>query len=532
LTKGRPCDTPAWAALAAHHPRVAGLHLNDLFAADPKRFERFSLWFHDWLFDYSKHRVTAGTMTLLRDLARAARLDIWIDRMFRGERINFTENRAALHVALRNRSNTPILVLGEDVMPGVNAVLARMTVFADRIRDRSTITDVVNVGIGGSDLGPAMAVAALRARRHPRLRFHFIANVDGAHIAPVLAELDPSRTLVIVASKTFTTQETMLNAATARAWLVGRLGEAAVREHFVAVSTNRPAVEAFGIDSANMFEFWDWVGGRYSMWSAVGLSIMLAVGPRGFTELLDGAHAMDRHFREAALEENLPVTMALLGIWYANFFGVQSQAVLPYLQSLQRLPAHLQQVDMESNGKSVDRDGRPVTISTAPVLWGEPGTVGQHSFFQLLHQGTQLIPCDFIGAVESDFPTEGHHTMLLANLLAQTEALMRGKTAAEAKSETPDPDVWPHRVFSGNRPSTTILLPRIDPWNLGALVALYEHKVFVQGVIWGIYSFDQWGVELGKQLADRIRPELEGGLLGQHDASTAGLIRFIRERRA
>jgi glucose-6-phosphate isomerase len=531
MTRVRPVDRPEWAALAAHHGRVAGLTMNDLFAADPQRFERFSLRFGDWLLDYSKHRITAETMALLRDLARASQLDIWIDRMFRGERINYTENRAALHVALRNRSNTPILLRGQDVMPGVNVVLAKLRSFATRIRDDSAITDVVNIGIGGSDLGPVMAVEALKAQRHPRLNFHFVSNVDGAHIAPVLARLDPARTLVIVTSKTFTTQETMLNAATARAWLVGKLGEAAVAQHFVAVSTNRDGVAAFGIDIANMFEFWDWVGGRYSLWSAVGLSIMLAVGPDAFDALLDGAHAMDRHFREAPLESNLPATLALLGIWYINFWGAESHGVFPYLQSLSRFPAYLQQADMESNGKSVDREGRPIGHATAPILWGEPGTVGQHSFFQLMHQGTRLIPADFIGALESDFPTGRHHAVLLSNLLAQTEALMRGKTAAEARKETPDDSVWPFRVFEGNRPSTTILMPRLDPWNLGALIALYEHKIFIQGVIWGVYSFDQWGVELGKQLADRILPELEGGAAAQHDASTAGLLRFVREHR-
>jgi glucose-6-phosphate isomerase len=466
--------------------------------------------------------------------------------MFRGEAINATENRAVLHVALRNRSNAPTPVGGTDVMPAVNAVLVRMADFAAAVRDGRwlghtghPIAHIVNIGIGGSDLGPQMAVEALVHRCHPSLDMHFVSNVDGSQMARTLARLDPARTLFIVASKTFTTEETMTNAASARAWLLEALRDkAAVARHFVAVSTNARVVADFGIDTANMFEFWDWVGGRYSLWSAIGLSIMLAIGLTDFLALLDGAHAMDRHFREAPIEANLPITLALLGIWNANFLGAESHAVIPYDQRLHRLPAFLQQLDMESNGKSVTRDGAAVAVSTGPIVWGEPGTNGQHAFFQLLHQGTRLVPIDFILARASDYPVGRHHAMLIANCLAQSEALMTGKTEAEARAELERDGfagaalerLLPHKVFSGNRPSNTILIDRLDPFTLGLLIALYEHKIFVQGAIWGVNSFDQWGVELGKQLARRILGEIEGGPTLPHDASTAGLIARVTER--
>ncbi len=534
----------AWAALAEHRAQIADLHVRDLFAADPARARRFTLRLDGLVLDYSKNRIVDRTMTLLRDLARAADVAGAAARMFAGERINTTENRAVLHVALRNRANTPIPVDGHDVMPQVNAVLARMRDFVGRVRAGTwlgatgqRIGAVVNIGIGGSDLGPRMAVEALGPYRSPDIASHFVSNVDGADILRTLAGLDPARTLFVVASKTFTTQETMANARTARAWIADRLGEAAVARHFVAVSTNARAVAAFGIDAANMFEFWDWVGGRFSLWSAIGLPIALAVGMDRFEEMLDGAHAMDRHFRDAPLEANLPATLALIGIWNRNLLGMASHAVLPYDQGLARFPAFLQQAEMESNGKSVARDGRPVAHPTAPVVFGEPGTNGQHAFYQLLHQGTEIVPADFIAPARSHYATGRHHAMLLANFLAQTEALMRGKTAAEVRAELAGQGLSgaaleaavPHRAFPGNRPTNTILVRRLDPRTLGMLVALYEHKIFVQGQIWGINSFDQWGVELGKQLADRILPELEGEAPpGDHDASTLALLAQAR----
>ncbi|MFQ5971923.1 MAG: glucose-6-phosphate isomerase [Alphaproteobacteria bacterium] len=538
-------ETPAWRALATHQRETAELHMRDLFARDPDRFARFSLRFGDMLLDYSKNRVTEETMQLLHDLARTAEVEDWRDRMFAGERINATEDRPVLHVALRNRSNTPILVDGEDVMPGVNAVLARMRTFSTAIRDGAwrghtgeRVTDVVNIGIGGSHLGPEMVTEALRAQWHPDLQVHFVSNVDGSEIVGTLRRLQPAATLFLVASKTFTTQETMTNAATARAWLLDALGDkAAVARHFAAISTNEEAVRTFGIDPANMFEFWDWVGGRYSLWSAIGLPIAIAVGMDDFERLLDGAHAMDSHFREASLEENLPITLALLGIWYANFLGAESHAILPYDQCLHRLPAYLQQADMESNGKSVTRDGRRTGYHTGPVIWGEPGTNGQHAFYQLLHQGTRLIPADFIAPALSENPIGRHHAILISNFLAQTEALMTGKSASEVRGELEAAGVSgarlemlvAHRSYDGNRPTNSIIVPRIDPYNLGMLISLYEHKIFTQGVIWGVNSFDQWGVELGKQLAGRILPELEGDRAVEgHDSSTAGLIGYCR----
>ena len=540
--------SPVWQALAAHAETMSEAHLRDLFARDPDRFERFSLCFEDLLLDYSKHRVTEETMRLLLDLARARDLEGWRARMFAGDKINATEGRAVLHVALRNRSLGPIRVDGQDVMPEVDAVLARMRRFSEQVRDGSwrgytgcPITDVVNIGIGGSDLGPQMVCRALEPYTDQGRRAFFVANVDGAHLANTLKHLDPETTLFIVASKTFTTQETMTNAASARAWLVERLGsEAAVARHFVAVSTNAQAVTVFGIDPANMFEFWDWVGGRYSLWSAIGLVIALHVGFERFLELLEGAHAMDRHFLETPLERNLPVMMGLLGVWYDDFLGAQSHAVLPYDQNLDRFAAHLQQLDMESNGKFVDRDGQRVGYETGPIIWGEPGTNGQHAFYQLIHQGTKLVPSDFLAAAESHTPLGDHQVKLLANVFAQTEALAFGKTREEARAELERQGLFgaaleallPHKVFEGNRPSSTLLYRKLTPHRLGSLVALYEHKVFVQGAIWGINSFDQWGVELGKQLASRILPELTSEApLTSHDSSTNGLVNYLKALR-
>ena len=540
----------AWRDLERHAGEMAAVHLRELFAADPRRFERFSLTEGDLLLDLSKNRVTEETMRLLFALARQQELEAWRDRMFAGERINVTEDRAVLHVALRNRSNRPIRVDGEDVMPAVNGVLGRMRAFTERVRGGEwrghtggTITDFVNIGIGGSDLGPLMVCEALRPCQRADLRPHFVSNVDAAHLVDTLATLDPARTLFIVASKTFTTQETMTNAASARAWLVERLGgdEAAVGKHFVAVSTNAKAVSAFGIDTANMFGFWDWVGGRYSLWSAIGLPIALAVGMDRFEELLGGAHAMDEHFRSAPLERNMPAVLGLIGVWYRNFLGACSHAVLPYDQHLHRLPAYLQQGDMESNGKFVRRDGTRVDHATGPIIWGEPGTNGQHAFYQLIHQGTELIPADFLAAALSQTPLGDHHEKLLANFFAQTEALAFGKTEAEARAELEGQGLSgaalaalvPHKVFEGNRPTNSILYRRLDPATLGRLIALYEHKIFTQGIIWNINSFDQWGVELGKQLASRILPELAGPEpVAGHDGSTNGLINHFKALRA
>jgi glucose-6-phosphate isomerase len=532
----------AWKALEAHHQATRTLHMRDLFADDPGRFERFSLRAGDMLLDYSKNRITDETMDLLVALAREAGVEQWRERMFAGDKINNTEGRAVLHVALRNRADRPIRVDGEDVMPGVARVLAQMRTFSDAVRSGAwtghtgkRITDVVNIGIGGSDLGPVMVSEALKPYHQPGLAVHFVSNVDGTHIAETLKKLDPETALFIVASKTFTTQETMTNAHTARAWALERLGsEEAVASHFVAVSTNEEKVKEFGIDPANMFGFWDWVGGRYSMDSAIGLSTMIAIGPEGFRDMLEGFRSLDEHFRSAPLERNLPVLMALLAVWYNNFFGAQSAAVLPYDQYLHRFPAYLQQLTMESNGKSVTLEGRRVEYQTGCVYWGEPCTNGQHSFFQLIHQGTKLIPCDFIGFRRSLNPLGNHHDLLIANMLAQGEALAFGKSAEEVRAEgTPEPLVA-HRTFEGNRPSSTIFADQLTPRTLGQLVALYEHSVFVQGVIWGVDSFDQWGVELGKVLARRILPELQGAEEAtlSHDGSTNALIRHYRASRA
>lgn len=542
-------QSPAWQALARHHEQVKDVHMRALFAEDPGRFERLSLQAGELFIDYSKHRVNDETLRLLVALADQAGVPAWRDRMFSGDKINLTEGRAVLHVALRNRSGRPIVVDGKDVMPDVLAVLAKVRRFVDELRSGAwrghtgkPIAHVVNIGIGGSDLGPVMVTEALRPYWQAGLSAHFVSNVDGTHLAEVLRRVDPETTLFIVASKTFTTQETLMNARSARAWLVERLGtEAAVPKHFVAVSTATAEVTRFGIDEANMFGFWDFVGGRYSLWSAIGLSIACMIGADRFEELLQGAFDMDEHFRTAPLAKNAPVVLALLGIWYANFFGAESTALLPYDQYLHRFPAYFQQGDMESNGKRVTRGGQPVDHATGPVVWGEPGTNGQHAFYQLLHQGTRLVPCDFIAPMETQNPIGHHHQVLLANCFAQAEALMKGKTEGEVREEMAAANVpadriaalVPHRTFPGNRPSTTILLPRLTPRALGQLIALYEHKIFVQGVVWDINSFDQWGVELGKQLAKRIEPELASpGDVTSHDASTNALINRTKRHRA
>lgn len=522
--------------LRLHRAAMARVHMRDLFAADPQRFERFSLRVGGVLLDYSKNRITEETMALLVRLAEEADVAGWRERMFAGEKINHTENRAVLHVALRNRSNAPVIVDGEDVMPKVNAVIERMGAFAEKVRSGEwrgctgeRITDVVNIGIGGSDLGPQMVCQALQPYRHPRLKVHFISNIDGAHVKETLESLNPETTLFIVSSKTFTTQETMTNAHAAREWFLAQAQAGKhVAKHFVAVSTNREAVIAFGIDPANMFEFWEWVGGRYSLWSAIGLSIVLAVGAERFVELLEGAHEMDKHFRTAPLDRNLPVILALLGVWYNNFFGAESHVILPYDHYLRSLPAYLQQADMESNGKSVDRDGNPVDYATGQIIWGATGINGQHAFYQLLHQGTRLIPADFIVSLAPHVPDmQEHHDILIANFLAQTEALMRGRTLEETRVQTGQAS--PYKVFDGNHPSNAIVLDTLTPHTLGMLIALYEHKVFVQGVIWNLDSYDQWGVELGKQLASRILPELHAATpVTGHDASTNALIDYYR----
>ncbi len=538
-------QSPAWQALVQHQKEIAGLHMRDLFAADPQRFQRFSIRWNDLLIDYSKNRITEKTMSLLVDLARQADVTGWRDKMFRGEKINVTEQRPVLHIALRNRSNRPILVEGEDVMPAVNRVLAHMRAFTESVRSGTwkgytgeAITDVVNIGIGGSDLGPVMVTEALKPYGHERLNVHFVSNVDGTHIAETVKRLNPATTLFIISSKTFTTQETITNAESARRWLLERAKDSsAVARHFVAVSTNAKAVAAFGIDTKNMFEFWDWVGGRYSLWSAIGLSIALSIGMEKFEELLTGAHEMDEHFRTAPLEHNIPVILALLGVWYNNFFGCETHAIIPYDQYLHRFPAYLQQGDMESNGKRTTRSGQEVDYSTGPVIWGEPGTNGQHAFFQLLHQGTKLIPADFLAPMQSHNPIGNHHAILISNFIAQTEALMRGKTEAEARAELAAAGVGsaeleallPHKIFPGNRPTNTIAFRKLTPRVLGQLIAMYEHKIFVQGIIWNINSFDQWGVELGKQLAKAILPELQGAAPpSDHDSSTTGLIEYFR----
>lgn len=539
---------PAWQSLNQHHREICGLHMRNLFAEDPRRFERFSLRLGDLLFDYSKNRITDQTVSLLLDLARQAGLKEKIAAMFRGDKINVTENRAVLHVALRNRSNRPIFVDGKDVMPDVNRVLARMRRFSDLVRSGEwrgctgkAITDVVNIGIGGSDLGPKMAVKALLPYTQPRLRVRFVSNVDEADLVENLRDLNPETTLFCVSSKTFTTPETMTNARSAREWFLAKINdEAAIAKHFVAVSTNAEKVAEFGIDTANMFEFWDWVGGRYSLWSAIGLPIALAVGMEAFEALLTGAHKVDEHFRTEPFERNIPVIMGLLGIWYANFFGAESYAILPYDQYLEDLPAHLQQVDMESNGKMVDIEGHPIAYGTGPIIFGQPGTNGQHAFYQLIHQSRKLVPCDFIAAAQSHHGLGGHHETLISNFLAQPEALMRGKTTEEATAELEAGGVTGKQLtelaaaktFPGNKPSNSILYRKLTPETLGSLIALYEHKIFTQGAIWNINSFDQMGVELGKRLARTILAELaDDNAVFTHDASTNGLINYYKQLR-
>ncbi len=534
-------DRTAWKALEAHHRRIREAHLRQLFAEDPHRGERFVLEAAGLYLDYSKHRITAETIRLLVALAAECDLAGRRDAMFRGEKINATEGRAVLHVALRAPREATILLDGANVVPDVHAVLDRMADFCQRVRGGAwtghtgkPIRNVVNIGIGGSDLGPVMAYEALRHYSRRDMAFRFVSNVDGTDFGESTRDLDPEETLFVVSSKTFTTLETMTNARTARAWALARLGdERAVAKHFVAVSTNAAEVAKFGIDTANMFGFWDWVGGRYSMDSAIGLSTMLAIGPDAFRQMLVGFRAMDDHFRTAPLERNMPVLMGLLAVWYNGFFGAETAAVLPYDQYLKRFPAYLQQLTMESNGKRVTMAGTPVGYQTGPIYWGEPGTNGQHSFYQLIHQGTKLIPCDFIGFCQSLNPSGRHHDLLTANLFAQGEALAFGKTADEVRAEGTPERLVPHRTFEGNRPSSTILADRLTPATLGALVALYEHSVFTQGVIWDVNSFDQWGVELGKVLATRIIPELETvtDLPPTHDSSTNGLIRRYRSRR-
>ncbi|MET0070449.1 MAG: glucose-6-phosphate isomerase [Candidatus Thiodiazotropha sp.] len=541
-------QTEEWMALANHWAEVEPLQMRDLFQQSPERVEQMSIRQCGIMLDYSKNRITGRSMNLLLELARAVDVDGWRRRMFSGERLNITENRAVLHVALRNRSNHPIWYDGEDVMPGINAVLKQMEAFSGSVRSGEwtgytgkPISDVVNIGIGGSNLGPLMVCEALKPYQKADLRMHFVSNVDATHILETLRELDPETTLFIIASKTFTTQETLTNAHTARDWLLQKLvDEKAVARHFVAVSTNGELVSRFGIDTDNMFEFWDWVGGRYSLWSAIGLPIAIAIGMDNFSQLLQGAHEMDQHFLHADLSENMPVIMALLGIWYVDFARAGTHAILPYDQYLRFLPDYLQQADMESNGKRVTRFGRPVDYPTGPVIWGTAGTDGQHAYYQLIHQGTQLIPCDFIIPVNSHNESGDHHEKLFANCLAQSEALMRGKTRIEAREEMVasgmDPDhivdLLHHRIFPGNRPSNTLLVDKITPSRLGSLIALYEHKIFVQGVIWRVNSFDQWGVELGKQLASVILPELrEEQQATNHDSSTSGLITYFHRHR-
>ena len=537
-----PTNTQAWKALEAHQSQLANTTIADLFKQEQNRFNDYSLTFENQiLVDFSKNKINQETLKLLRQLAKESALDEAINAMFTGEKINRTENRAVLHTALRNRSNTPVYVDGKDVMPEVNAVLAKMSAFCDRVISGEwkgytgkAITDVVNIGIGGSDLGPYMVTEALRPYKN-HLNMHFVSNVDGTHIAETLKKVNPETTLFLVASKTFTTQETMTNANSARDWLLAAAKDnSAVAKHFAALSTNGKAVAEFGIDTNNMFEFWDWVGGRYSLWSAIGLSIALSIGFDNFEALLSGAHEMDRHFRTAPLEKNIPATLALVGLWNTNFLGAQTEAILPYDQYLHRFAAYFQQGNMESNGKYVDRNGDVIRdYQTGPIIWGEPGTNGQHAFYQLIHQGTMLIPCDFIAPAQSHNPLGDHHSKLLSNFFAQTEALAFGKTKEEVEAEFVKAgksldevkDIVPFKVFTGNKPTNSILVQKMTPFVLGALIAMYEHKIFAQGVIFNIFSFDQWGVELGKQLANRILPELaDKENVSSHDSSTNGLI--------
>jgi glucose-6-phosphate isomerase len=539
--KVSPKDTKAWQQLRNHYEKeMKGVHMRSLFSADAQRFDRYSLRLGDILFDYSKNIFTEKTLDLLRQLAAECAVKEAIEAMFTGEKINQTENRSVLHTAWRNLSGTPVFSDGKDVMPDVLRVLAQMKEFARRIHNGEwkgytgkKIRYIVNIGIGGSDLGPVMVTEALRPYWKEGMQAYFVSNVDATHIVETLKKVTPEETLFLIASKTFTTQETMTNAHSARDWFLKAAGdEAHVAKHFAALSTNEKDVVKFGIDKANMFEFWDWVGGRYSLWSAIGLSIVLTIGYENFEQLLKGAHDADGHFRETPFEKNIPVTMGLIGLWYTNFFGSQTEAILPYDQYMHRFAAYFQQGNMESNGKSVDRSGKPVEWSTGPVVWGEPGTNGQHAFYQLIHQGTTLIPCDFIAPAISHNPLGDHHVKLLSNFFAQTEALMNGKTVAELEAEKVPPALIPYKGFSGNRPTNSFLIREITPYTLGQLIALYEHKIFVQGVIWDIFTFDQWGVELGKQLAGKILPELvNGDEVRSHDSSTNGLINAFKKLR-
>ncbi len=549
LVKINPSKTNSWNKLGDHSEIIKNIHMKDLFANDPERFKKFSIRFNDILVDYSKNIITGETLKLLLGLAHETGLKDSIDKMFFGDRINETENRPVLHVALRNRGNAPIYVDGRDVMPEVNTVLKKMKDFSNRIISGEwkgftgkKITDIVNIGIGGSDLGPVMVTESLKPYAKEGLSVHFVSNIDGTHITETLKKLDPATTLFMIASKTFTTQETMTNAFSARDWFLGSAKDSTyIARHFVAISTNAKEVEAFGIDKNNMFRFWDWVGGRYSLWSAIGLSITCYIGYENFTELLRGAFEMDRHFSEAPFEENIPVILALIGIWYNNFIGAQSEVILPYDQYMHRFPAYLQQGNMESNGKSADRNGQKTEYQTGSIIWGEPGTNGQHAFYQLIHQGTKLIPADFLAPAISHNPLGEHHNILLSNFFAQTEALLNGKTEQEVvdelttngKNEDEIQRLLPYKVFEGNRPTNSILFKKLTPRILGSLIAMYEHKIFVQGAIWNIFSFDQWGVELGKQLAKKILPELtEKSPSVSHDSSTNGLINTFKEMRS
>lgn len=548
LKSTNPSRTESWRKLNDHFKLAKNLQMKELFTKDPERSAKFSLRFQDIYVDYSKNRITDETMQLLLSLAREVDLGDAIEKMFSGDKINETETRAVLHVALRNRANTPVLVDGKDVMPEVNRVLDKMKNFSERLHSGAwtgytgkKITDIVNIGIGGSDLGPVMVTECLKPYAKEGMRAHFVSNIDGTHIAETLKKVDPESTLFMIASKTFTTQETMTNAFTARKWFLEHAGdELHVARHFIAISTNAAKVKAFGIDTENMFEFWDWVGGRYSLWSAIGLSIACYIGFENFTALLQGAYDMDEHFRTEAFDRNIPVILALIGIWYTNFFGAETEVILPYDQYMHRFPAYFQQGNMESNGKSIDRAGRPVAYQTGPIIWGEPGTNGQHAFYQLIHQGTKLVPADFLAPAISHNPIGEHHPILLSNFFAQTEALMVGKGKEEVLSDLFEEGknkeeikrLWPYRAFEGNRPTNSILFRQLTPRTLGSLIAMYEHKIFTQGVIWNIFSFDQWGVELGKQLAKKILPELKhDNPVTSHDSSTNGLINAYKELR-
>ena len=548
LPKTNPTLSRTWSKLEEHHRKIKDVNMKDLFLSDPERFNKFHIRFKEILVDYSKNRITDETLSLLLELAEEAGVRTAIKNMFSGEKINETENRAVLHVALRNRNNSPIYVDGQDVMPQVNAVLQKMEGFSKKIRSGDwkgyrgdRISDIVNIGIGGSDLGPVMVTEALRPFADKKLAVHFVSNIDGTHLTEVLKKLNPATTLFMIASKTFTTQETMTNAFSARDWFLKQAGDSAhVAKHFVALSTNVTKVEEFGIDKDNMFEFWDWVGGRYSLWSAIGLSIACYIGFDNFSDLLQGAHDMDRHFLETPFDKNIPVILALIGIWYNNFFNAATEVILPYDQYMHRFPAYFQQGNMESNGKSTSRDGERIAYQTGPIVWGEPGTNGQHAFYQLVHQGTKFIPADFLAPAVSHNPIGEHHNILLSNFFAQTEALMNGKTKEEVVAELKKADktdleiekLTPHKIFEGNKPTNSILFRQLVPRILGSLIAVYEHKIFVQGVVWNIFSFDQWGVELGKQLAGKILPELQDdNPVNAHDPSTNGLINAFKEMR-